>query len=143
VLNIKALGFDVETSPHRRQTDGYEGRRPRVQQRAMRDDEACNGPLMVSLMDRRGNYERMKGLKIRTGLRRWSSRRLSIGPGARASRSPVTVDVMFQLFDNELLITNNAIHHVANRNYADQLSMFEHREMAHGPCSHYGHAFLH
>ena len=55
----------------------------------------------------------------------------------------VTMDVMFELFDNELLITNNAIHHVANRNYADQSSTFEHREMAHCFCGHYGHAFLH
>jgi hypothetical protein len=37
----------------------------------------------------------------------------------RASRSPVTMDVMFELFDNELLITDNAFHHVANRNYTN------------------------
>jgi hypothetical protein len=36
----------------------------------------------------------------------------------RASRSPVAMDEMFELFDNELLITDNAFHHVANRNYA-------------------------
>ena len=34
-------------------------------------------------------------------------------------RSPVTMDVMFELFDNELLITDNAFHHVANRNYTN------------------------
>jgi len=26
---------------------------------------------------------------------------------------------MFELFDNELLITDNAFHHVANRNYTN------------------------
>ena len=36
-----------------------------------------------------------------------------------SSRSPVTMDVMFKLFDNELLITDNAFHHVANRNYTN------------------------
>ena len=36
-----------------------------------------------------------------------------------SSRSPVTMDVMFELFDNELLITNDAVHHIANRNYAN------------------------
>jgi hypothetical protein len=36
-----------------------------------------------------------------------------------ARRSPVTMDVMFELFDNELLISDNAVHHVANRNYAN------------------------
>jgi hypothetical protein len=40
-------------------------------------------------------------------------------PSARASRSPVTMDVMFELFDNEFLITNDAVHHIANRNYAN------------------------
>ena len=30
------------------------------------------------------------------------------------------MDEMFKLFDNELLITDNAVHHVANRNDADQ-----------------------
>ena len=39
--------------------------------------------------------------------------------GARVSRSPVTMDEMFELFDNELLITDNAFHHVANRNYTN------------------------
>jgi hypothetical protein len=39
--------------------------------------------------------------------------------GTRASRSPVTMDVMFELFDNEFLITDNAFHHVANRNYTN------------------------
>jgi hypothetical protein len=34
-------------------------------------------------------------------------------------RSPVTMDVMFELFDNELLITDDAVHHIANRNYAN------------------------
>jgi len=29
------------------------------------------------------------------------------------------MDVMFELFDNELLITDNAFHHVANRNYTN------------------------
>jgi len=32
---------------------------------------------------------------------------------------------MFKLFDNEPLITDNAFHHVANRNYTNQLSTFE------------------
>ena len=40
-------------------------------------------------------------------------------PVVRARRSPVAMDVMFELFDDELLITDNAFHHVANRNYTD------------------------
>jgi hypothetical protein len=39
--------------------------------------------------------------------------------GPRASRSPVAMNEMFELFDNELLITDNAFHHVANRNYTN------------------------
>ena len=39
--------------------------------------------------------------------------------GARVSRSPVAMDEMFELFDNELLIIDNTFHHVANRNYAN------------------------
>jgi hypothetical protein len=35
------------------------------------------------------------------------------------------MDEMFKLFDNEPLITDNAFHHVANRNYTNQLSTFE------------------
>jgi hypothetical protein len=35
------------------------------------------------------------------------------------SQSPVTMDVMFELFDNELLVTDNTFHHVANRNYTN------------------------
>ena len=31
----------------------------------------------------------------------------------------VTMDAMFELFDNELLVTDNAFHHVANRNYTN------------------------
>ena len=34
-------------------------------------------------------------------------------------QSPVAMDEMFELFDNELLITDNAFHHVANRNYTN------------------------
>jgi len=49
---------------------------------------------------------------------------------------------MFELFDNELLITDNAFHHVANRNYTNQSFTFEHRKMAHSFCGHYSHAFL-
>jgi hypothetical protein len=41
------------------------------------------------------------------------------------------MDEMFKLFDNEPLITDNAFHHVANRNYTNQLSTFEDRKMAH------------
>jgi hypothetical protein len=33
--------------------------------------------------------------------------------------SPVALDEVFELFDNEFLITDNAFHHVANRNYAN------------------------
>ena len=33
--------------------------------------------------------------------------------------SPVAMDEMFELFDNELLITDNAFHHVPNRNYTN------------------------
>lgn len=33
--------------------------------------------------------------------------------------SPVAMDEMFELFDNELLITDNAVHHVADRNYTN------------------------
>ena len=36
----------------------------------MRDDEGCNGVLMVLLMNRRGDYERMEGLKIQIGQKR-------------------------------------------------------------------------
>jgi len=36
-----------------------------------------------------------------------------------ASQSPVAMDEMFELFDNELLITDNAFHHIANRNYTN------------------------
>jgi hypothetical protein len=39
--------------------------------------------------------------------------------GTRPSRSPVAMDEMLELFDNELLITDNAFHHVANRNYTN------------------------
>src|SRR6266511_4005022 len=56
--------------------------------------------------------------------------------------SPVALDVMFELFDNELLITDNAFHHVANRNYTNQSFTFEHRKMAHGFRGHHSHAFL-
>ena len=51
--------------------------------------------------------------------------------GPRASWSPVAMNEMFELFDNELLITDNAFHHVANRNYTNQSFTLEHREMAH------------
>jgi hypothetical protein len=37
----------------------------------------------------------------------------------RPSRSPVAMDEMLELFDNEPLITDNAFHHVANRNYTN------------------------
>ena len=37
-------------------------------------------------------------------------RRGAIIVGMRASSSPVAMDEMFELFDNELLITNNAFH---------------------------------
>ena len=57
-------------------------------------------------------------------------------------RCPVTTDVMFELFDSELLIINDATHHVANRHYANESSVFEHREMAHCSYRHYGHAFF-
>jgi len=57
-------------------------------------------------------------------------------------RSPVAMDEMFELFDNEFLITDNAIHHVANRNYTDQPSTFEHWKMTHSFCGHHSHAFL-
>jgi hypothetical protein len=40
-------------------------------------------------------------------------------------RSPVAMDEMFELFDNEFLITDNAIHHVANRDYTDQPFTFD------------------
>ena len=33
----------------------------------MRDDEVCNGVLMVLLMNRRGDYERVEGLEIQIG----------------------------------------------------------------------------
>jgi hypothetical protein len=39
--------------------------------------------------------------------------------GTRPSRSPIAMDEMFELFDNELLITDDAFHHVANRNYTN------------------------
>jgi len=39
--------------------------------------------------------------------------------GTRPSRSPVAMDEMLELFDNELLITDNAFHHVTNRNYTN------------------------
>ena len=62
--------------------------------------------------------------------------------GPRASRSPVAMDEMFELFDNELLITDNAFHHVANRNYTNQSFTLEHREMAHCFGGHHSHTFL-
>jgi hypothetical protein len=64
------------------------------------------------------------------------------GAGTRASRSPAALDEMFELFDNEFLITDNAFYHVANRNYPNQSSTFEHRKMTHGFCGHHSHAFL-
>ena len=36
----------------------------------MRDGEVCNGLLMVLLMNRCGDYERVEGLKIQIGHRR-------------------------------------------------------------------------
>jgi hypothetical protein len=33
--------------------------------------------------------------------------------------SPIAFDVAFELFDSELLITDNAFHHVDNRNYTN------------------------
>ena len=42
-------------------------------------------------------------------------------------RSPVATNEMFELFDNELLITDNAFHHVANRKYTNQSFTLEHR----------------
>ena len=39
--------------------------------------------------------------------------------GAATIESPVAMDEVFELFDNELLITDNAFHHVANRNYTN------------------------
>ncbi len=39
--------------------------------------------------------------------------------GTRPSRSPVAMDEMLELFDNEPLITDSAFHHVANRNYTN------------------------
>jgi len=49
---------------------------------------------------------------------------------------------MFELFDCELLIGDNSFDHIADRNDADELLMFENREMAHGLRGHDGHAFL-
>ena len=59
-----------------------------------------------------------------------------------ASQSPVALDEMFELHDNELLITDNAFHHVADRNYTNYSCTFEHRKMAHSFCGHYSDAFL-
>jgi hypothetical protein len=63
------------------------------------------------------------------------------GPGAAAG-SPDALDVMFELFDEEPLIGDNAFHQIADRNDADEFLVFENREMAHGLCGHDGHAFL-
>ena len=56
--------------------------------------------------------------------------------------SPVAVEVLFELLDNEFLIRDNALHHVANRNEANKMCIFEHREMTHSLRGHNGHAFL-
>ncbi len=65
-----------------------------------------------------------------------------VGPTNVLSSSAVPMDVVFELLDNELLITDYALHQVANRNYSSQASMFEHREMSHHLCGHLSHAFL-
>ena len=49
---------------------------------------------------------------------------------------------MLKLLDQELLIVDDAVDHVADRDDADQLAIFEDRKMAHGSDRHEGHAFV-
>ena len=64
-----SLRFCPFTFQYRRQTEGYEGRGFSVWQLVMRNDEVCNGLLMVLLMNGCGDYERVEGLKIQIGHR--------------------------------------------------------------------------
>src|SRR5262245_22855020 len=102
----------------------------------MARDSFCASGASAEVNHRRGVMVRVsdhKDLKMPAVLSR-------VGPCA--SWSPVAMNEMFELFDNELLITDNAFHHVANRNYTNQSFTLEHREMAHCFGGHHSHTFL-
>ena len=56
----------------------------------MRDDEVVDGLLMLLLMDRRGNYERMESLKSQIGYERCAIMQLNLMPAlANVRRRPL------------------------------------------------------
>ena len=56
--------------------------------------------------------------------------------------SAVALNVMFELFDDELLIVNDVLDQIANRYDSDEFLVLEHGKMTHSPSSHDAHAFL-
>ena len=54
----------------------------------------------------------------------------------------LTADVVFELFDDELLLGNNRLDEIANRDEADQPPTVQDRQMANPPLSYDAHAFL-
>ena len=55
---------------------------------------------------------------------------------------PLTVDVLLELNNDKLLITDYALDEIADRNNANRLSSLKHRQMAHALLGHDGHAFV-
>ncbi len=96
-------------------------------------------PLRMSALGQKRTLERASGM---SALPPRADITQPVGPTNVLSSSAVPMDVVFELLDNELLITDYVLHQVANRNYASQVSMFEHREMSHHLCGHLSHAFL-
>ena len=52
------------------------------------------------------------------------------------------MNVMRELFDDELLISEPALDQITDRHDANQFTMIEDREMAYAFICHHGHAFL-
>jgi hypothetical protein len=51
-------------------------------------------------------------------------------------------NVVFELFDDELLLDNNRLDEIANRDEADQPPMVQDRQVANPPLGYDAHAFL-
>src|SRR5207253_6141034 len=53
----------------------------------------------------------------------------------------LAADIVFELFDHELLLGNNRLDEITNRDDADQLSAVQDRQVANPPLGDDGHAF--
>ena len=55
---------------------------------------------------------------------------------------PVPRDVAFELLDREILFVDDSLHQIADGDNADDLVIYEHREVADPLLSHECHAFF-